>query len=58
MLKLKLNKFFILVLLGSSYVHSALPENISELVEESAPAVVNITAKKEVSAGFEIVGVK
>ena len=49
MLKLKLNKFFILVLLGSSYVHSALPENISELVEESAPAVVNITAKKEVS---------
>jgi len=49
MLKLKLNKFFILVLLVSSYVHSALPENISELVEESAPAVVNITAKKEVS---------
>ena len=27
----------------------ALPENISELVESSAPAVVNITAKKEVS---------
>ena len=26
---------------------SALPGNISELVEESAPAVVNITAKKE-----------
>ena len=49
MLKLKLNKFFILVLLGSSYAHSALPENISELVEQSAPAVVNITAKKEVS---------
>ncbi len=28
---------------------AALPENISELVEESAPAVVNITSKKEVS---------
>ena len=28
---------------------SALPENISELVDSSAPAVVNITAKKEVS---------
>ena len=27
----------------------ALPENISQLVEESAPAVVNITSKKEVS---------
>ena len=27
----------------------ALPENISELVDESAPAVVNITAKKEIS---------
>ena len=30
-------------------VHAALPENISELVETSAPAVVNITSKKEVS---------
>ena len=28
---------------------AALPENISQLVEESAPAVVNITSKKEVS---------
>ena len=28
---------------------AALPENISELVEESAPAVVNITSKKEIS---------
>ena len=28
---------------------AALPENISELVDKSAPAVVNITAKKEVS---------
>ena len=28
---------------------AALPENISKLVEESAPAVVNITSKKEIS---------
>ena len=28
---------------------AALPENISQLVEESAPAVVNITSKKELS---------
>ena len=33
----------------SFFLNSALPDNISELVEESAPAVVNITAKKEVS---------
>ena len=50
MSKLKLKKSFVaLVLLGSSYIYSALPGNISELVEESAPAVVNITAKKEVT---------
>ena len=30
-------------------ISGALPENISELVDSSAPAVVNITAKKEVS---------
>ena len=30
-------------------VQAALPENISDLVETSAPAVVNITSKKEVS---------
>ena len=34
---------------GVAPVHAALPENISELVETSAPAVVNITSKKEVS---------
>ena len=37
---------------------SALPQNISELVEASAPAVVNITSKKEIKMrnnrrGFE-----
>jgi len=35
--------------LGIVSVQAALPENISELVETSAPAVVNITSKKEVS---------
>ena len=30
-------------------MQAALPENISELVETSAPAVVNITSKKEVN---------
>ena len=30
---------------------AALPGNISILVDKSAPAVVNITAKKEVSQG-------
>ena len=28
---------------------SALPQNISELVENTAPAVVNITSKKEIA---------
>ena len=51
MLKLKLKNFyFILFIFSSLYIASALPENISELVEESAPAVVNITAKKEVTS--------
>ena len=42
---------FLLVCLSISneVFSSALPENISELVDSSAPAVVNITAKKEVS---------
>ena len=47
----KLKNFFIVVfLIGSSAsLYAALPENISDLVDDSAPAVVNITAKKEVS---------
>ena len=47
----KLKNFFIVVfLIGSSAsLIAALPENISDLVDDSAPAVVNITAKKEVS---------
>ena len=47
-----LNKGLIILLFAissSNYVFGNLPENISELVDSSAPAVVNITAKKEVS---------
>ena len=40
--------FFLLVLGLSSILSAALPVNISELVESSAPAVVNITSRKEV----------
>ena len=48
---LNLKHIFLLVCLSISneVFSSALPENISELVDSSAPAVVNITAKKEVS---------
>ena len=40
---------FFIACLGAVPVQAALPENISELVETSAPAVVNITSKKEVN---------
>jgi len=48
---LNVKHIFLLVYLSISneVFSSALPENISELVDSSAPAVVNITAKKEVS---------
>ena len=50
MFKLKLKNFFIATfLISTANIFAALPENISDLVDESAPAVVNITAKKEVS---------
>ena len=51
MFRSKLKNFFIVIfLIGSSKsLFAALPENISDLVDDSAPAVVNITAKKEVS---------
>lgn len=43
------NKIALLLVLGfSSLINAALPSNISELVETSAPAVVNITSRKEV----------
>ena len=40
---------FFIACFGVASVQASLPENISELVETSAPAVVNITSKKEVS---------
>ena len=46
------NKSLVILLFSitsSNYVLANLPGNISELVDSSAPAVVNITAKKEVS---------
>tara|TARA_Y100000992_G_C21264623_1_gene493264 strand:+ start:703 stop:2106 length:1404 start_codon:yes stop_codon:yes gene_type:complete len=46
------NKTLVLLLfsiISANYVLANLPGNISELVDSSAPAVVNITAKKEVS---------
>ena len=43
------NLIFIFVLVIGINVSGALPGNISVLVEKSAPAVVNITAKKNVS---------
>jgi serine protease Do len=48
---LNVKHIFLLVCLSISneVFSSALPQNISELVNSSAPAVVNITAKKEVS---------
>ena len=40
---------FILLMTSSLNLFGSLPDNISDLVDESAPAVVNITAKKELS---------
>src|SRR6056300_824945 len=45
----KLLIIFICNIFICANLYAALPENIAELVEESAPAVVNITSKKEVS---------
>ena len=45
----KLITLFAVNIFVSLDLYAALPENISELVEESAPAVVNITSKKEIS---------
>tara|TARA_B100000575_G_C23138212_1_gene661776 strand:+ start:2091 stop:3494 length:1404 start_codon:yes stop_codon:yes gene_type:complete len=46
---LKKNLFFFLTIFITCHILASLPENISDLVENSAPAVVNITAKKEIS---------
>lgn len=47
-INIKLSSLLLLIIFSKNIV-GALPENISELVDSSAPAVVNITAKKEVS---------
>ena len=48
-MKILTKSFLILIITSSINLLSQLPENIAELVDQSAPAVVNITAKKEVS---------
>ena len=48
-MKTLIKSFLIIILVSSSSLYAQLPDNISELVDQSAPAVVNITAKKEIS---------
>ena len=48
-MKILTKSFLILIITSSINLLGGLPENIAELVDQSAPAVVNITAKKEVS---------
>ena len=47
-MKTLIKSFLIIILASSSSLYAQLPDNISELVDQSAPAVVNITAKKEI----------
>ena len=47
-MKTLIKSFLIIILTSSASLYAQLPDNISELVDQSAPAVVNITAKKEV----------
>ena len=48
-MKLYQQKICLIFIMGlSSIASAALPSNISDLVETSAPAVVNITSRKEV----------
>ena len=48
-MKTLIKSFLIIILASSLSLYAQLPNNISELVDQSAPAVVNITAKKEIS---------
>ena len=48
-MKTLIKSFLIIILTSSASLYARLPDNISELVDQSAPAVVNITAKKEIS---------
>ncbi|MDP0560570.1 MAG: Do family serine endopeptidase, partial [Candidatus Thioglobus sp.] len=49
--KTKLSSLIISLSFASSLYASGLPENISELVDDAAPAVVNITSKREIKQG-------
>ena len=48
-MKTLIKSFLIIIFTSSVSLYAQLPDNISELVDQSAPAVVNITAKKEVA---------
>ena len=48
-MKTLIKSFLIIIFTSSVSLYAQLPDNISELVDQSAPAVVNITAKKEIS---------
>ena len=48
-MKTLIKSFLIIILASSTSLFAQLPDNISELVDQSAPAVVNITAKKKIS---------
>ena len=48
-LNTQISYFLFIIFFAIDVISGGLPENISELVDSSAPAVVNITAKKEVS---------
>ena len=48
-LNTQISYFLFIIFFAVDVISGGLPENISELVDSSAPAVVNITAKKEVS---------
>lgn len=48
-MKTLIKSFLIIILASSTSLFAQLPDNISELVDQSAPAVVNITAKKKFS---------
>ena len=48
-MKTLIKSFLIIIITSSVSLYAQLPDNISELVDQSAPAVVNITAKKEIS---------
>jgi len=50
-IKTKSSALIISLLFASSLYASGLPGNISELVDDAAPAVVNITSKREVKQG-------